>query len=107
MYLCSSKAVGRSAADAFLMNTEEESPGSTEHSTTENGSSPRGLSNAEENNRLPGGKGEKVGQEPTSGVATLRLCILEAASSCIVALEGSSPKLQGRTLEANGDIGRR
>lgn len=28
------------------------------------------------------GKGEKVGQEPTSGVVTHWLCILEVASSC-------------------------
>ena len=55
-------------------------------------------SNAEENNRLYRGKGEKVRQELTSRTAMYGLCILEAASSCKPALEGRSPEPEGRTL---------
>ena len=45
------KAVGRSVAGTSLVDVQEESPGSIEHSTSENRSSLRRLSNVEENNR--------------------------------------------------------
>ena len=75
--LLPAEAAGRFAAGSPPGGLREESPGNTGHPTSENGSSRRRLSSAEENNRLPpslsegrGGKGEKAGQEPTSGVVT-------------------------------------
>lgn len=55
------------------------------------------------------GKGEKVGQEPTSLVATSGLCIPEVESSCIPAnkREGCPSEPEGRTIEVGGDVGSR
>ncbi len=73
-------------------------------------SRPRGRSNAEENNRLPpaGGKGEKVGQEPTSRAAMYGLCILGVVRSCKPApTRVARPTSEGRPLESGGDARRR
>jgi len=57
------------------------------------------------NSRIEDGvRVRRWGKSPPASVVTQRLCILEAASSCIVALEGCSSELQGRTLELGGNI---